>query len=406
VVAIAALDFALEGATREPSSTISNFQAEKTSVQQEFAHQQYGTAIRLMRNSIAGKNIDIRCTLIGCIVIACYEALNGNNDMAAVHIRSGSALLENWDHKITQQKTDDCPALVVCRPTPVYDRMRQAFESLDIQMFSFVYIRTKEAHDRVRQYGTSTNWPMPAAFELPKQALAYHECIMRRILHFNTSISANADHAACAEMKSSTLRNASIRKREYQAELQSFYRAFEPLYQYGHTPAGAKKYHPLIAIKGLYLATCLIIDGIPIEPFDAADFEGTSLSILDEIASLSEILRRPDGRGTSRLLIVEPLYLVGMKCRHIATRRRALALFLSSKGNDTPWSGRLVRKALAWIADIEEVDAAGGGFLPPNTGVIDMKYYFDSNGRGIRIKCWLLKRDVQRPVERSITIQV
>ena len=405
VVAIAALDFSSECPVKEPSSDISRLKDADVLKHRQFAHRQYGTAIQLMRKSVSTNTIDIKSILVGCVVIACYEALNGNNDAAIMHIQSGLALMKNyWQGRNVDTTRPFQPRSAASKD--IYDMMEHTFMSLDVQMLSFVYIRTKEAHERVRHFGSQTLRSMPMTFLHPKQALAYQQFIMRRIWHFNTSISAAAKYTASADKQSPSLDYVAIVKKEYQADLELFYPPFERLYQYTLTPEGAAFYHQLTGIKTDYLATSLILDGIPTDSFDSAAFELKSAAVLEEIVSLLEILTSPNARETYKLYIVSPLYVIGVKCRHIATRRRAIALLLSSKGKDKIWNGLLVAKALAWIASIEEDDAAGLEFLPSNVCEVDMELDFDSRGRSLRIKCSVSKYGVQKPIEKSTKIEV
>jgi len=61
-----------------------------------YALNHYDKALQGMREAIANGQNDIRKALIACLIVFCFESLQGNQDSAIMQARSGLVLLDDW----------------------------------------------------------------------------------------------------------------------------------------------------------------------------------------------------------------------------------------------------------------------------------------------------------------------
>jgi hypothetical protein len=62
----------------------------------QFALQKYGKSIREMQNRLKSGEKGIRTALIACLLVICFEGLQGNYFLAMEHAVSGGNLLQGW----------------------------------------------------------------------------------------------------------------------------------------------------------------------------------------------------------------------------------------------------------------------------------------------------------------------
>lgn len=56
----------------------------------------YGRAIRAMRSSLTNEERHLRVTLLGCLLVFCFEGFQGYHKHALLHFNSGYQLLKGW----------------------------------------------------------------------------------------------------------------------------------------------------------------------------------------------------------------------------------------------------------------------------------------------------------------------
>jgi len=236
VVAIGALDFTLGISHGRPllsSSGILESNHEEAEKHHRFALRQYGAAIREMRLLISKEKPDIRRTLLGCLVIACFEALHGNFPSAIAQVQSGLALLEEWQFRNqSNSKEQELLGISSTLPNTIEDELHQALCRLDIQLLSFVDIRPFETHKRMRQYGFASLNNMPSRFQTLRDARIYLEIVMRRIMHFRAYISPTSDYTGLLRIspqKQDANQPAFAEQQTLILELTRWHDAFAPL---------------------------------------------------------------------------------------------------------------------------------------------------------------------------------
>lgn len=100
IIAIGALDttLVLDISTAGPQSPHS-ISLTKGNEHRIFALKQYNMAVKGMRQISSEKNNDMRTTVLGILLIICFESLYGNHKTSLAQIRAGLKFLEDWHHK-------------------------------------------------------------------------------------------------------------------------------------------------------------------------------------------------------------------------------------------------------------------------------------------------------------------
>jgi hypothetical protein len=154
----------------------------------QFALQQYGRAVKAMRDILSGDESSLRKALIGCLLVICFEGLQGNHVGVLTHSASGCALLHDWldsRNKISPNKLESSKKDGIASPAKniVEDELVHAFGRLDIQIMGFLDPRPVEVHQNLLTEGQSSIDNMPKTFTSVDQARIYLELIKRRMEH-------------------------------------------------------------------------------------------------------------------------------------------------------------------------------------------------------------------------------
>lgn len=105
----------------------------------------YGKAIRSIKTDLATEHDNPRRVLIAYLLICCLEGMWGDSFNALAHARSGMQLLKSWLERTPHSKRH---RVGIQSPAPevIEDDIVQAFARLDIQMLTFIDVRTPEEH--------------------------------------------------------------------------------------------------------------------------------------------------------------------------------------------------------------------------------------------------------------------
>lgn len=85
------------------------------------------------------------------------------------------------------------PSFAINSPAPdvIEDDLVQAFARLDMQSNSFIDCRPVQYHIEMKQYGTDCISGMPKVFASVHEARKFYELVMRRLMHWISSVYAN-----------------------------------------------------------------------------------------------------------------------------------------------------------------------------------------------------------------------
>lgn len=149
----------------------------------EAALAHYGKALKRMKEELALQQENPRRLLIACLLVCCLEGMWASSCNAMAHASSGQKVLKRWLAKTPQLRTSQ---VGIRSPAPdvVEDDIIQAFARLDIQIMTFLDMRTLEEHTAMLDEGTETVMAMPSNFAALDEARLYFDLIERRALHF------------------------------------------------------------------------------------------------------------------------------------------------------------------------------------------------------------------------------
>jgi hypothetical protein len=156
----------------------------------EYALKQYDKALRGMRNAIAQRNHDIRNALIACLLVFCFESLQGDPTSAAKNARSGLVLLQEYmTERFVSRPDFDFLAVQQGKLGSFYGLetdLLHAFAALDIQVLFYVDTRTESQHLAfVEQFLLAIRNRMPESFDSLQKCRNFWILIQRRNYHFN-----------------------------------------------------------------------------------------------------------------------------------------------------------------------------------------------------------------------------
>lgn len=167
VVAIGALHKSLR--TSAMASPEGKKLEELAKLQQQFAYQTYGRALKKIQHAInAGSGP--RDALIACLLIVCFESHTGDRYKAGIHAQHGLRIY----HQLPQKD----------RPSNVEDDIADAFRNLDITISTVYDDRTVTTHEALLGEDASIAAAMPLVFANLDEAKRYWHVIMRRCCHF------------------------------------------------------------------------------------------------------------------------------------------------------------------------------------------------------------------------------
>ncbi|PQE11432.1 NFX1-type zinc finger-containing 1 protein [Rutstroemia sp. NJR-2017a BBW] len=150
---------------------------------QNYAFTKLAEALKAMRNILGRDEFEVRIALIACLLVFCFESLQGNQAGASRHAAGGVHLLEMWNrcqvprHKshISDSLDDD-------------GHLYNAVACLDLQAMSCLGSRPHERHKHSRGEFTSL-----------ATAAAYGHMIMRNAFHFICEVSISSTKTAASK---------------------------------------------------------------------------------------------------------------------------------------------------------------------------------------------------------------
>jgi hypothetical protein len=132
----------------------------------------------------------LRMALIGCLLVVCFESLQGNFSQGMTHAVSGHRILRDWmtwrqqsrpvsQHLAAQKEGITSPAEYV-----VESELTRAFARLDVQLMTLSDPRPPDLHQALKDEAGATIATMPTQFSNIVDAQLYWELIERRTSHF------------------------------------------------------------------------------------------------------------------------------------------------------------------------------------------------------------------------------
>jgi hypothetical protein len=400
------------------------------------ALREYAQAIKHMRAAAASGNQDLRTTLLTCLVILCFEAWNGNNELAVKQIQTGFKLIQAW-----KECSSDSGPLNLSPPTRnlIEDDLVLVFSRLDVQVVSFAEDRVNESAIFAANQETKLLDRLPTTFESLDEAEIYENTLLRRVMRFlATEVSlpkpVQPVHAIPVNAwwgeKSRAVVASQQRTNGY---FERWFAAFDHVWDeigcqmFAEDPTcghqGWSRWRARMQEKSI--SQCLSepqkLDRIFISANQNPDFERAAMfrvhmyaawtalqavcledetafdaynHIFAETVELSECLlkgqtlingdRSPKFSFDSYVVI--PLHMTGHKCRDPTIRRKAISLLLNYPRREGVWDSILAGRMIEWAMQIEE-EHLQDGHVPGWARIHGVMFERDMEKRTALLRC-------------------
>ncbi|KAG4430466.1 hypothetical protein IFR05_014055 [Cadophora sp. M221] len=413
VVALGALDLAAR--SLQDFSPMSLDAWKETPLQHhQNALSQYTTAIKEMRQAALTKKQDLRTMLLTCLVIMCFEAWNGNQDLAIRQIQTGFRLIQAWrEEEVDKRDERRFVGLESSLTDTVEDELVRVFKRLDVQWsndpgfnhnqtlnpsennkltehhnqaISFNSETTPESHALVLSGERALLNRMPQIFTSARDATTYANALVRQTMRFFSEQiplpippppqvffpmhgwwGVKIPHVVAIQQRIMT-------------DVLRWKAAFAPLWrdlnsQYQNQDrdrdrdqgdrgeeyflAGVSRMHIQILWIGL-ITICMDNE----TQFDAYMDHFQDVVDLAEYALSVQNAKSKTPKFTFDSLVVIPLYMVTFKCRDPRIRRKAVRLLLENPRREGVWDSVLGGRMGEWAMCVEEEFVGGDGKVP------------------------------------------
>jgi hypothetical protein len=361
VVAIGALDKTFQSA-RDFESMSFDSSAEKPSQHHQNALRQYTKAIKQMRVAASGGQMDLRTKLLTCLVILCFEAWNGSQQLAVQQIQTGIGLIQDWKIK---SGTPPRSLLEFISPNSniVEDHLIQIFSQLAIQVVFFAEKRSVDTGEILENESRSLlEHGMPEEFSSFREAFIFHRNVTRRSTHFLSRSVPKSRLEYPGWLPSEEERTRDIQFATDQESLIAtavhWLKAFEPLSR-SWTDITAFEWWKSRILRAQMLVTYASLCVMSTSEETVYD---SYTEVFSDIADLSaEVLTSKRHASSTKRTnfsfdsgIIIPLYLALMKCRHKVIRRKIISLLLSMPWREGIWDSFFVGRLGQWAMQVEE----------------------------------------------------
>ena len=433
----------IPGRTRCPESNYSspNLQlASEVFAHHSYALEQYDKAVGRMRGDVLSGRLDMRTTLITCIITICFEIMHGNYDSAASQLQSGILLLQDW--KSRQRDASRHPqGFSSPAPHVVEDFLVQVFGRMEILIMTYYDARPSEKHLELSKEGDEIVQRMPKVFSTLEQAQIYLELILRRLQHFiaiitlipnNNGICFIPDGQDMAEDMPETaktyalhlqqgLSHTSVVNADLNKHLLTWKSAFRPLFERSIAPAAEleeRRAALLImcaATTTRVCARCALFGQEIWYDIFLPEFK-TIVHLAKQILNLEHQIRLSKDEGVSPKVVfafdnmglITPLSIVGLKCREPKLRREAVRLLTTYPRREGVWDSAVTAELIRWVMSLEEeidpdkeIDINEMPLISEERRVRKTGVTFDLAGRVATMSCIQLEPGTGRWIRRS-----
>jgi hypothetical protein len=357
----------------------SQSERQKENPHHAYALAQYVRALQGMRRSVREHPSDVRTALIGCLLVFCFESLQGHQGAASAHASSGSNLIASM--------------CLNCRPkswrqSELGAELYSAFSGLNLQSLLFLDKRDRGTHAFYKKGLNEAAKGMPGEFGDLEECRRFWHYIMRRNLHFSlevrdalsrTSSQASSssthlgaddrcrmDHASRMERVSSSSPSLLAERDSYVQDICRWEIASAPLLCRLSYPATRSEEVFLIScLLKIHAAMNIVLLTTAFSPPETAydKFEAQFRTIVQLSERIHHSLVSPsdggsaEGGGTFRfeIGILPALSQVGLLCRERGVRGRAIGLLRGCRGyKEGIWDAEGVGAVSGWVRDLEE----------------------------------------------------
>ncbi|KAH7336465.1 hypothetical protein BKA65DRAFT_596449 [Rhexocercosporidium sp. MPI-PUGE-AT-0058] len=375
-----------------------------------FALTQYGTAVAQMRENLVAGEKGLNDALIACLLVVCFEALQGNYFQALQHCVSGHKIFKEW---LDSQK----PRLLSEHSKPpqdaVIDELVNIFNRMDLQIMNYIDPRPASIHIGMKNEGEQIVRDMPDLFVSLNESRMYLELIQRRTSHFIAStasippapenktatrtlmtcidtgtetgtVNIHAESETLLALPSSV--PPAVRKEysSYVNEMLRWFKAFKPLYNLQEE--GTRNWAAAAVLQIEAQTHQVMLLSSFSHPLDS--FVPTYRSVVDLAEKISDDpLFKQDDLYMFDIGIVNPLRLVAKWCREPVVRRKCIELLRKVRCKEGLWDALCMAAVNEWMMGIEEEGMDEYGVIPEEARCRTVYLKVDTWKSSLVIKC-------------------
>ncbi|KAE8452783.1 hypothetical protein EG329_013055 [Mollisiaceae sp. DMI_Dod_QoI] len=398
VVALGALDLTSESLGDFQNLYLDD-QTENPHLHHKNALRQYTTAIKEMRAASLKGNQDLRTTLLTCFVILCFEAWNGNQDLAVRQIQTGLRLIEAWREEIVIERQSKGYTSNPCHDAnTINDELIQTFSKLDAQAISFAEESTPEPHALVVNEERRLLDNMPAYFTSLKQSEACENAIIRQSMRFFAiqvplpkPPSPKRAFPVNAWWGLQDPKALAIQQR-IMKYICTWTKAFEPLWKNLHSEETDEITLLIASAQRLHIETCAIaLISVCSTSEDIFDCYSSAFEDMVNLAEYSLTIVNRNKKTKPKFLldshVVIPLHMIAHKCRDKKIRRKAIQLLLDNPRREGVWDSTLGANIGGWAMSVEEEFCDKDGRVPGWARIHGLVFERDGERRSALLTC-------------------
>lgn len=371
MIAIGALTTALE-TVQNVSDTGLSLEARRKygEPHHKFALQQYGQALKLMRDMPSGSRNFLRNALLSCLLTTCFENYIGNQDSALAQARAGINLLIEQERSVCAE-TPSLSYFLKGRSVEDND-LYSTFARLDMLVMLLQGITRQVPTNPVPPLGpedSASFRDMPNVFESVREARICWDLSIRRAMQWNV-VFLQQGSFSFIDLQANGVTDASKRKYDvssrlvtenelYVAACEQWLRAFQPLFDKSRKSEGSRDFlgATVLMIKFLGLRIVTRVQG-PHE-VDSDVFLHDYIMIVN---LARDLLEASASANTSRKRavvlfddsLVSTLFLVATHCRERSIREQAVNLLRKYPRREGFWDSEMAVKVCTWFMNQEE----------------------------------------------------
>ncbi|KAL2066920.1 hypothetical protein VTL71DRAFT_1344 [Oculimacula yallundae] len=367
------------------------------------ALKQYAKAVGIMTAAALTSRFDLRETLLTSLLVLCFEAWNGNLQLAIQQINVCIKLILQWKYSHGSIQNSGLSP----QPNVVESELLQMFGRLAIQVAIFSpldSIAGSEALVLLGTEGRSLVSSMPDSFADLKEAEIYNQGLLRQGTVFIQSnppekfvnvARSEIDPAILAEQENITSNALKWR------------RNFEKLKNDAapgvRTRVGkAMEMEMQWAIGYVCTATCLSADETIYDPY--TNYYSQVVDLAGEVlndACLPDNLQATKYSFDNRIVI--PVWMAGIWCRDQSVRRRAINVLLKFPRREGVWDSVGAARMVQWISNLEQ-KYSENGYIPGWARTHGFKWTADLEKRSAYLVCYQKACPYTNAVEHRKTV--
>lgn len=308
----------------------------------QYALQQYGKALKGIREVIARGGNSPRTVLIAALLIFCFENFHGDVRLALTNVQSAVELMHDWlGNNVPRSKSPGLSST----PSFVEDSIVTAFTRLDVHLLSWID-SPHPIRGSILQYASPNISPVPTIFKTLQEACISWEHIAYGVFQFLASIPETKRR--CERSPHNDIYDEhgnQFVESPAAVELRCWSAAFKPLFDQSRTSDIEQEFLSVSLIRVHALTLEIALRSTFFNPKEVHLYSIFLPEYCEIIALCREVAQHP--RFVKGFVfdtaIVPILFLIVTKCPDRAVRQEALSILeMASPRREGVWDSSMV----------------------------------------------------------------